>query len=140
MSPMRFRGSIVGPGTIWVAPLASKNVCVTYPFCRSPGFDHSRLPSTSPPSGCVGHVAETPPPSQSVRFGHVFIVVEENANYADVIANPSMPYLNSRANQYGLAANYFANAHPAIPNYSELTTGQTLTFIPATSIRPVLDE
>jgi hypothetical protein len=91
-------------------------------------------------AGCVGHVAETPPPSQSVRFGHVLIVVEENANYADVIANPSMPYLNSLANQYALAANYFANAHPAIPDHSELTTGQTLTFIVATSIRLVLDE
>jgi acid phosphatase len=78
-------------------------------------------------AGCVGQVANTPPPpSQSVRFGHVFIVVEENANYSDVIANPAMPYLNSLANQYGLATNYFANAHPSSPNYFELTTGQTL--------------
>lgn len=72
-----------------------------------------------------------PPPAQSVRFGHVFVVVEENANYANVIASPSMPYLNSLANQYGLATNYFANAHPSIPNYFELTTGQTLTLIDA---------
>src|ERR1700730_8026777 len=78
-------------------------------------------------AGCVGQVAMTPPPpSQSVRFGHVFIVVEENTNYADVIANPSMPYLNNLANQYGLAANYFANAHPSTPNYFELTAGQSL--------------
>jgi hypothetical protein len=48
-----------------------------------------------------------------VHFGHVFIVVEENQNYAAVVASPSMPYLNSLANQYGLAANYFANAHPS---------------------------
>ncbi|HXM93296.1 MAG TPA: alkaline phosphatase family protein [Candidatus Dormibacteraeota bacterium] len=83
--------------------------------------------------GCVGgQVATTPPPpGQSVRFGHVFIVVEENHNYADVVASPSMAYLNSLANQYGLAANYFANAHPSIPNYFELTTGQTLTLIDA---------
>src|SRR6202521_3877234 len=78
-------------------------------------------------AGCVGQVANTPPPpSQSVRFGHVFIVVEENANYSDIIANPAMPYLNSLANQYGLATNYFANAHPSSPNYFELSTGQTL--------------
>jgi phosphatidylinositol-3-phosphatase len=78
-------------------------------------------------AGCVGQTANTaPPPGQSVRFGHVFIVVEENANYSDVIANPAMPYLDSLANQYGLAANYFANAHPSTPNYFELTTGQTL--------------
>jgi len=70
-----------------------------------------------------------------VHFGHVFIVVEENANYADVIANPSMPYLNGLANQYGLAANYFANAHPSIPNYFKLTTGDILTLIDASTPR-----
>jgi len=74
-----------------------------------------------------------PPPAPSVRFGHVFIVVEENANFGDVIANPALPYLNGLANQYGLAANYFANAHPSIPNYFELTTGQILTIIDAST-------
>jgi len=59
-------------------------------------------------AGCVGQVAKTPPPTgqKSVSFGHVFIVVEENHNYSDVVANPVMPYLNGLANQYGLAANY----------------------------------
>ncbi|GAC1664714.1 MAG: phosphatidylinositol-3-phosphatase [Candidatus Acidiferrum sp.] len=37
-----------------------------------------------------------------------------------------MPYLNGLASQYGLASNYFANAHPSTPNYFKLTTGQTL--------------
>jgi acid phosphatase len=37
--------------------------------------------------------------------------------------------LNGLANQYGLAANYYANAHPSIPNYFMLTTGQTLTLL-----------
>ena len=83
--------------------------------------------------GCVGNVAQTPPPpgQKSVRFGHVFIVVEENHNYADVVASPSMPYLNGLANQYGLATNYFANGHPSIPDYFMLTTGKTLTLIDA---------
>ncbi len=76
-----------------------------------------------------------PPPAPSVRFGHVFIVVEENANFGDVIANPALPYLNGLANQYALAANYFANAHPSIPNYFELTTGQILTLIDASTPR-----
>jgi hypothetical protein len=85
-------------------------------------------------AGCVGQAAMTPPPpAPSVRFGHVFVVVEENANYADVVASPSMPYLNTLANQYGLAANYFANAHPSIPNYFELATGQILTLIDAST-------
>jgi hypothetical protein len=87
-------------------------------------------------AGCVGQVAMTPPPpAPSVRFGHVFIVVEENANFGNVIANPALPYLNGLANQFGLAANYFANAHPSIPNYFELTTGQILTLIDASTPR-----
>ncbi len=39
-----------------------------------------------------------------------------------------MPYLNHLANQYGLATQYFADAHPSIPNYFMLTTGQLITF------------
>ncbi len=85
-------------------------------------------------AGCVGQAAMTPPPpASSVRFGHVFIVVEENANYSDVVASPSMPYLNALADKYGLATNYFANAHPSIPNYFELTTGQIVTLIDAST-------
>jgi len=94
-------------------------------------------------AGCVGQAAMTPPPpAQSLQFGHVFIVVEENQSYANVVASPSMPYLNGLANQYGLAANYFANAHPSIPNYFELTTGQTLTLIDASTPHsfPVSDD
>jgi len=68
-----------------------------------------------------------------VHFGHVFLVVEENANYSNVVASPSMPYLNTLANQYGLATNYFADAHPSIPNYFELTAGQILTLIDAST-------
>jgi phosphatidylinositol-3-phosphatase len=82
-------------------------------------------------AGCVGQVAQTPPPkgATSVSFSHVFIVVEENHNYSDVVASPAMPYLNGLANQYGLATNYYANAHPSIPNYFELTVGKPLTLI-----------
>ena len=88
-------------------------------------------------NGCTGQIGVTSPsPSPSPnpspsnpQFGHVFLVVEENADYSNVIGNPAMPYLNGLADTYGLATNYFANGHPSIPNYFELTTGQTLTVI-----------
>lgn len=38
-----------------------------------------------------------------------------------------MPYLNSLAQQYGLAAQYYADAHPSLPNYFMLTVGKTET-------------
>jgi len=61
------------------------------------------------------------------RAGHVFIVTEENADYAAVIGSSSMPYLNSLAQQYGLATQYYANTHPSIGNYFMLATGQIIT-------------
>jgi len=65
-----------------------------------------------------------PAPGTQPTFAHVVLVVEENHSYGDVINNSSMPYLNSLASQYGLATQYFANAHPSLPNYLMLTTGQ----------------
>ncbi len=84
-------------------------------------------------SGCAGGAANVAPPTPTPgqtnpQFGHVFIVVEENASYADVIGSSSMPYFNTLANTYGLATNYYANLHPSIPNYFELTAGKTLTI------------
>lgn len=55
------------------------------------------------------------------------LLVEENHSYSDVIGNSDMPYLNSLAQQYGLAAQYYANAHPSLPNYFMLTVGKTET-------------
>jgi hypothetical protein len=85
---------------------------------------------------------KAPVVGQSARFGHVFIVVEENHNYGDVVASTSAPYLNSLSNLYGLATNYFANAHPSIPDYFMLTTGQALTLIDALTpdVFPVSDD
>ena len=66
-----------------------------------------------------------PPPSRHVN--HVFIVMEENHSYEQVIGNPQMPYLNGLAQTYSLAEAYYANTHPSIGNYFMLTTGQIIT-------------
>lgn len=63
----------------------------------------------------------------ALQFGHVFLLVEENHSYSSVIGSSAMPYLNSLAQQYGLATQYFANTHPSIGNYFMLTTGQIIT-------------
>jgi phosphatidylinositol-3-phosphatase len=61
-------------------------------------------------------------------FGHVAIVVLENANYSGVVGNTAaMPYLNSLIASYGLATQYYANTHPSIGNYEMLVTGQVLS-------------
>ncbi len=61
------------------------------------------------------------------RAGHVFVVTEENHDYTDVLDSASMPYLDSLAQHYGLATQYFANTHPSIGNYFMLGTGQIIT-------------
>ena len=69
----------------------------------------------------------TAPPQPVPSFGHVVVVVAENQSYESVIGSPAMPYLNTLANRYGLASNYYANTHPSIGNYFWLTTGQGVT-------------
>ena len=56
-------------------------------------------------------------------FSNVFIVVEENRRYSDVVGSPLMPYLNMLINNYGLATEYYANQHHSLPNYLWLTSG-----------------
>jgi acid phosphatase len=68
-------------------------------------------------------IVQTPVPSNQPSFSHVVLLVEENHSYSEVIGNSAMPNFNSLAAQYGLATQYFAVAHPSIPNYLMLTTG-----------------
>ena len=58
------------------------------------------------------------------QFAHVFLVVEENHSFSDVIGNSSMPYLNGLATANSLATQYYADAHPSLPNYFMLTVGE----------------
>ena len=64
--------------------------------------------------------------AQVPRVDYTFIVVEENQDFSCVIGNPGMKFLNDLATKYGLAASYYANAHPSISNYFMLTAGQAI--------------
>ena len=75
--------------------------------------------------GC--HDSTAPPGGGVPSFNHVFIVVEENTDYASVIGSSSMPYLNGLAQQYGLATQYYADTHPSIGNYFMMTVGKIIT-------------
>jgi acid phosphatase len=90
--------------------------------CACGGGNNSSTSSTGGTGG--GGTNPTPPPSSSTpTFAHVFLVIEENHSFSDVIGNSSMPYLNSLASTYGLATQYYADAHPSLPNYFMLTVG-----------------
>lgn len=85
------------------------------------GNPGSGSPSSGNPGSGSGGSSSLP------TFGHVFLLVEENHSYAEVIGSSSMPYLNSLASKYGLATQFYANSHPSIGNYFMLTTGQLET-------------
>ena len=61
----------------------------------------------------------------SGHYDHIFVIVEENHGFTDVIGNPAAPNLNALAAQYGLATNYYAVTHPSEPNYVALLGGDT---------------
>src|SRR5215218_10371191 len=71
--------------------------------------------------------AATPVPgSQIPHFSHVFIIVMENEAYEQIIGNTgSAPYINSLAQQYAVAANYYGTTHPSLPNYISMISGDT---------------
>jgi len=81
---------------------------------------------TATSEGKSGTASVTVTTGGSGGFGHVIIVAEENHDYASVIGSSAMPYLNGLSTQYGLATNYYANAHPSIGNYFEVSTGDTI--------------
>lgn len=40
------------------------------------------------------------------HYDHVFMMVEENHGYQDIIGNPAAPTINALAQHYGLATEY----------------------------------
>ena len=56
---------------------------------------------------------------------HVLVMVMENAEFNDVLANPSARYTRSLLRRSGLATESYAITHPSLPNYLALTSGST---------------
>ena len=68
-------------------------------------------------AGCSGLQAGSvaPPPR------HVFLIVVVSHSAAEALNGP---FAASLAARYGVAADYHAVAHPSVPNYLALTSGQ----------------
>jgi len=59
------------------------------------------------------------------RYAHIFVIVEENKDYSQIIGSSHAPAINAFAKEYGNATHYFAVAHPSEPNYVAMIGGST---------------
>jgi hypothetical protein len=57
------------------------------------------------------------------HLDHVFFIMMENHGYSQIVNNPNAPYINQLAKSANAATNYFAIAHPSLPNYLEVVGG-----------------
>ncbi len=94
------------------------------------GGNGGQTPESTQPSGTQPSTPGTGTPTPSSgsaipSFDHVYVIVFENKEAGEVIGSSHAPYLNSLANQYGLATNYTGVSHPSEPNYLALWSGST---------------
>ncbi|HEX8805653.1 MAG TPA: alkaline phosphatase family protein [Candidatus Aquilonibacter sp.] len=58
-------------------------------------------------------------------YKHIFVIMDENKNYATILDPATAPNFSTLAKTYGNATNFFAEAHPSEPNYIALVSGDT---------------
>jgi phospholipase C len=59
------------------------------------------------------------------RYDHIFVIMEENKDYGQIIGSKDAPTIGSLAKTYGVATQFFAETHPSEPNYVALVGGST---------------
>jgi hypothetical protein len=81
---------------------------------------------------CASHPATVSLPDASSLsrktvpiFDHIFIITFENREYDKIIGNLLMPTFNTFAKNYSLLTQYYAVAHPSLPNYIAMIGGDT---------------
>jgi hypothetical protein len=57
------------------------------------------------------------------KYDHVFLIIEENEDFGQVIGNKYAPILNALAAAYGLATDYRGVGDPSEPNYIAMLGG-----------------
>jgi len=65
-------------------------------------------------------------PSPVPHYDHIFVIIEENKNYGQIIGAGSIaPHINGLAREYGLATEFYAEVHPSEGNYVAMLGGDT---------------
>jgi phosphatidylinositol-3-phosphatase len=92
-------------------------------FVLTPILVLAALAVGSAPAASSGPCGTSPNPPK--RYKHVVWIVMENKGYSDVIGSSLAPYINTIAQQCGVATNFSAESSPSLPNYIAMTSGST---------------
>jgi hypothetical protein len=65
------------------------------------------------------------PPAGVPRYAHIFVIVEENKNYEQILDPAAAPNIATLAAKYGVATQFFGEVHPSEANYVALLGGDT---------------
>ena len=59
------------------------------------------------------------------RFAHVFVIIEENKDYDQIVGGANAPTISRLAREYGDATRMYGEVHPSEANYVALLGGDT---------------
>jgi phospholipase C len=94
------------------------------------GATRLALAATALAAGLVLAAAAAPPTQPALegvpRYDHVFIIVEENKDYTQILSPAAAPHIAGLAVKYGDAAQFFGEGHPSEGNYVALLGGDNL--------------
>jgi hypothetical protein len=84
----------------------------------APGCGSASPPSTSESVGSASQAASAFP-----QYDHVFLIINENHNFPQIMGNSAAPIINALAEDYGLATQYTGVSDPSEPNYVAMLGG-----------------
>lgn len=89
------------------------------------GVSSQKVPVTAATSTAGPMRTLSPAEARIPVFDHIIMILFENRGFQQVIGNPELPSFNQLATQNVLLMQYFAVAHPSLPNYIALIGGDT---------------
>jgi hypothetical protein len=77
-------------------------------------------------AGAGAAAAHAAPKVEGVpRFAHVFVIIEENKDYDQIVGGADAPTISRLAREYGDATRMYGEVHPSEANYVALLGGDT---------------
>jgi hypothetical protein len=70
-------------------------------------------------------LAQTPADRAVPRYAHIFVIIEENKNYDQILDPKTAPNIAGLAAEYGDATRFYGEVHPSEGNYVALLGGDT---------------